>query len=52
MVGICNLPPVYSNKNKSRDICNSSDKLGKDFKPNLVVFSLSFTKPNVEVLLS
>ena len=46
MVGMCNLPPVYSNKKRSLTICNSSAKAGIPFKPNFVLLIPSCAIPS------
>ena len=45
IVGICSLPPVYSNKYKSLVILNSSARFGIPFRPSLVLETCSFITP-------
>jgi hypothetical protein len=45
MVGMCNFPPVYSNRNKFLAICNSSARFVCPFNPNLVETIPSFATP-------
>ena len=52
IVGICNFPPVYSNKNISRAICSSSAIAGIPFNPSVVLVMFSFITPRPAILFS
>ena len=45
IVGMCNFPPVYSNKNKFLATITSSARLGIPFNPNRVETTPSLTTP-------
>ena len=52
IVGICNLPPVYSKIAKSRATITSSARVGIPFRPNFVEVMCSFTTPFPAILFS